>query len=160
MTTHGGKRKGDGRPARDTPRNAVKLRLEPDEAARLKQIAKASVRSVVGQIADWIKRAWSWAKIDTERGGVSTTAIAAILYTTLKDDASAVATIRAELSALALNVATDPGYGVAITSGTVNGQSFAGASTMTNLERLGMLRAFITHVDAGVPPSSRTYAGF
>ena len=55
--THGGSLKGAGRPARDTPRVAVTVRLDPDEAARLKQIAKANGRSVAGQIADWIKRA-------------------------------------------------------------------------------------------------------
>ena len=88
------------------------------------------------------------------------TSLAAILYTTLKDDASAVATIRAELSSLALNVATDPGFGVAITSGTVNGQSFAGASIQTNAERLDVLDRFLVHVAAGVPPATNTYAGF
>ena len=91
---------------------------------------------------------------------MSPTQLAGILYSTLKDDAAAVATIRAELAALALNVATDAGYGLQITSSTVNGQSFAGEAVMSNLERLSMLRAFIRAVDNSTPPGSRTYARF
>ena len=81
-------------------------------------------------------------------------------YRIFKDNAAKVAEFTAERDSLMSSMMLDPGFGVQITSGTINGQSFAGAATMTNLERLGMLRTFITYVDAGVPPSSRTYAGF
>lgn len=91
---------------------------------------------------------------------MSPTQLANILYSTLKDDATAVASIRAELAALALNIATDASYGTQITSATVNGQSYSGQSVMTNLERLSLLRAFIRAVDAGAPPSTRTFAAF
>lgn len=91
---------------------------------------------------------------------MSPTQLAGILYSTLKDDATAVASIRAELSALALNVATDASYGLQITSSTVNGQTFAGQGVMSNLERLSMLRAFIRAVDNDTPPTTRTYAAF
>ena len=89
---------------------------------------------------------------------MSPTQLASILYSTLKDDAAAVAELRAELSSLALKIGTDPGFGTQITSGTVNGQSYSGESVLTNMQRLGMLRAFIAAVDAGAPPSTRTYA--
>jgi hypothetical protein len=91
---------------------------------------------------------------------VSPTQLAGILYSTLRSDTSAVATLRAELSTLALKIGTDPGFGTQITSGTVNGQSFAGETVMSNLERLSMLRTFIAAVDAGAPPATRTYASF
>ena len=91
---------------------------------------------------------------------MSPTQLAGILYSTLKDDATAVATLRAELGTLALKIGTDPGFGIQITSGTTNGQSYAGESVMNNLQRLGMLRAFIAAVDAGVPPATRTSARF
>ena len=86
--------------------------------------------------------------------------LARTLYQTLKNNPSAVKAIRAELDSLALNMATNADFGTQITSATVNGQSYAGQSVMTNLDRLAALRAFITAVDTGVPPSSRTQARF
>lgn len=91
---------------------------------------------------------------------MSPTQLAGILYSTLKDDASAVAALRAELSTLALKIGTDPGFGTQITSGTINGQSYTGETVLSNMERLAMLRAFIRAVDAGAPPATRTYARF
>jgi len=86
--------------------------------------------------------------------------LASVLYSSLRDDPVAVATIRNELKALALNIATDPSYGTQITSATVNGQSYAGSAVMSNLDSLAALRAFVRAVDNQTPPSSRTYARF
>ncbi len=86
--------------------------------------------------------------------------LASILYSTLRDDPVEVAAIRNELKSLAKSMATDASYGTQITSATVNGQSYAGAVTMSNLDRLVALRAFIRAVDNCSPPTSRTYARF
>ena len=86
--------------------------------------------------------------------------LAGILYDALADDQNEVAALRNEFKTLAKSVATDPAFGTAISSATVDGQSYAGAVVMTNLERLGMLRTFLAGVDAGARPSTRTYAHF
>ncbi len=86
--------------------------------------------------------------------------LAGILYDALADDQVEVAALRNEFKSLARSIATDPAYGVAISSATVNGQSYAGAPVMSNLERLGMLRTFLAGVDACARPSTRTSARF
>ena len=53
--THGGARKGAGRPPRETPRKAVTVRLEPEHAERLKVICKAKGVSQAAQIMEWIE---------------------------------------------------------------------------------------------------------
>lgn len=85
---------------------------------------------------------------------------AATLYRALKDDAAAVAALRAERATLAQALALNPEYGREITSATVNGQSYGAEVTMTNQRRLDLLDRFIMAVDAGVPPASRAYAKF
>jgi predicted HicB family RNase H-like nuclease len=46
----GGAREGAGRKARDTPRKAITVRLEPEDVARLRDLCKARGVSQ----ADWI----------------------------------------------------------------------------------------------------------
>ena len=87
-------------------------------------------------------------------------AMAKAAYRVGINDADLVATWRAERAALVSSMLTDPGFGSSITSATVNGQSFSGSEVMTNDARLGLLDRVIEHIDAGVPPSSRTYARF
>jgi len=76
------------------------------------------------------------------------------------DDPEAVANWRNERKTLMNGMMTDGAYGVQITSATVNGQSYAGTTVLTNAERLALLSIVLRHLDAGAPPSSRTYAQF
>ena len=69
-------------------------------------------------------------------------------YRIFKDNAAKVAEFTAERDSLMSSMMLDPGFGVQITSGTINGANFAGASIQTNAERLD------------VPPATNTYAGF
>jgi hypothetical protein len=48
--TRGGARHGAGRKPRDTPREAITVRLEPQDAAKLRDLCKARELSQ----ADWI----------------------------------------------------------------------------------------------------------
>ena len=91
---------------------------------------------------------------------MSTQRTANIIYRALRSNAVAVAAMRTELSTLALAIANDPEYGRELTSATVNGQSYAGTVSMTNQQRLALLDTVITHIDAGVQPSTRSYAQF
>ena len=85
---------------------------------------------------------------------------AKILYGLAIENSDLVDTLEAQRTSLATSIATDPGFGVAITSGTLNQGSYAGTVVMTNLERLRMIDVVLKHVEAGVPPASRTYARF
>jgi hypothetical protein len=49
-TKRGGARKGSGRKPRDTPREAITVRLEPQDAAKLRDLCAARELSQ----ADWI----------------------------------------------------------------------------------------------------------
>lgn len=88
---------------------------------------------------------------------MSTAATARIIYQATKDSAEAVAAIRAELTALALSIATDPNAAFELTSSTVNGQTFSGKRTMTNQDRLGLLRQVVWSYDneQQLPSSTR-----
>ena len=55
--TQGGARKGAGRPPRDTPREAITVRIEPEHATKLRNLCKASSVSQAAWISDKIKRA-------------------------------------------------------------------------------------------------------
>jgi len=68
--------------------------------------------------------------------------------------------MRTERASLAQSIALNPEFGREITSATVDGQSYGANVTITNAERLALLDRVITHIDAGVPPSSRSYATF
>jgi hypothetical protein len=54
---HGGKRKGAGRKRRETPLEALTVKVEPEHAERFSAICKAKGRSQSAQITEWIKRA-------------------------------------------------------------------------------------------------------
>ena len=56
-TTRGGARPGAGRKPRETPREAITVRLEPQDAAKLRDLCKACNVSQADWVADKIKRA-------------------------------------------------------------------------------------------------------
>lgn len=76
------------------------------------------------------------------------------IYTAVKDDATATAAIRAEFAALALSIATDPESSTRVTSATVNNQTFSAQSTMTNGQRLSLLRWVVAALDQESPIST------
>ena len=55
--SHGGKRKGAGRKPRETPLEAITVKIEPELAERFRAICKAKERSQAKQLSEWIKRA-------------------------------------------------------------------------------------------------------
>ena len=57
MSGHGGKRKGAGRKPRETPLEAITVKIEPELAERFRAICKAKERSQAKQLSEWIKRA-------------------------------------------------------------------------------------------------------
>lgn len=69
------------------------------------------------------------------------------IYEAVGDDPSACAKIRSEFSALALQIATDPNASARVTSATVNGQTFSAQPTMTNAQRLSLLRWVVACMD-------------
>lgn len=91
---------------------------------------------------------------------MSPTQFGNLLYQLFRSNSTQTAALRTEMNSLAVKIATDPSYGTQITSSTVNGQSFSGTPTMTNVERLMALRIFDKAVTNSVPPTSRTYATF
>jgi hypothetical protein len=54
--TRGGARLGAGRKPRDTPREAITVRLEPQDAAKLRDLCKAREVSQADWITDKIRR--------------------------------------------------------------------------------------------------------
>jgi hypothetical protein len=52
----GGKREGAGRKPRDTPREAITVRLEPQDAAKLRDLCAAKGLSQADWITDKIRR--------------------------------------------------------------------------------------------------------
>lgn len=82
--------------------------------------------------------------------------LAQTIYATLATDATAEAKIREECSELALAIAIDPNKSYEITSSTVNGQTFSGSRTMTNHDRLCILRLVVNMYDAGGVISKNT----
>lgn len=53
----GGKRKGAGRKPRETPLEAITVKIEPEHAERFRAICATKGRSQAQQITEWIKRA-------------------------------------------------------------------------------------------------------
>ena len=86
--------------------------------------------------------------------------LARSIYQTIACDASAIAVIRAEAKSLALSLATNPDSAFELTSSTVNGQTFSGRRTMTNAERMSLLRMIVNQADAGRPLNLDTRAIF
>lgn len=70
------------------------------------------------------------------------------------------ATLKTEAEALALSILTNPDSAFELTSSTVNGQTFSGRRTMTNGERLDMLRLVIAQFENGCPLSTTGRAYF
>jgi len=58
------------------------------------------------------------------------------------------AAIRTERAALASSIATNSQTAFELTSSTVNGQTFSGTRTMTNMERFRMLGQVVAMLDA------------
>ena len=56
-STRGGARKGAGRKHRDTPRESITVRIEPQDAAKLRHLCAARNVSQAGWITGKIKRA-------------------------------------------------------------------------------------------------------
>ena len=86
--------------------------------------------------------------------------LARTIYLTLRDDAPAIALMLAEAKSLALSLATDPNTAFELTSSTVNGQTFSGTRSMTNKDRLAMLRLVLRQVESGCPLDITTRAVF
>jgi len=86
--------------------------------------------------------------------------LARSIYQTICDNPAAIASVKAEAGALALSLATDPDASFELTSSTVNGQTFSGRRTMSNGDRLTMLRLILKQVDAGRPMNLDTRAVF
>ncbi len=78
------------------------------------------------------------------------------IYLALKDNNEAQAKIRNELECLAESIALDPDKSFELTSSTVNGQSFSGNRSMTNIERLNLLNLVVTMFNNGTVASTRT----
>lgn len=86
--------------------------------------------------------------------------LARTIYLTLRDDAPAIALMLAEAKSLALSLATDPNTAFELTSSTVNGQTFSGTRSMSNKDRLAMLRLVLRQVESGCPLDITTRAVF
>jgi hypothetical protein len=82
------------------------------------------------------------------------------IYSAIKDDAVASASIRREFSALAVAIATDPNASARVTSATVNGQTFTAQATMTQGDRLQLLRWVVACLDRCAPISSTQLTTF
>lgn len=54
--THGGARKGAGRKPRTTPRKSITVKLEPQEADKLRELCQAEELSQANWIAKQIRR--------------------------------------------------------------------------------------------------------
>jgi hypothetical protein len=54
--TRGGAREGAGRKPRDTPREAITVRLEPQDAATMRAICKTRNKSQAAWITDQIRK--------------------------------------------------------------------------------------------------------
>lgn len=70
-------------------------------------------------------------------------------YLSLCGSPAHLATLRTEAATLALSLLTNPDAAFELTSSTVNGQTFSGRRTMTNGERLQMIRLVIRQFELG-----------
>lgn len=75
--------------------------------------------------------------------------MAQTIYATLATNKAAEAEIRAEAISLARSIATDANKSFELTSSTVNGQTFSGTRTMSNLDRLQLLGLIVNMYNAG-----------
>ena len=82
--------------------------------------------------------------------------MAQTIYATLATNKAAEAEIRAEAISLARSIATDANKSFELTSSTVNGQTFSGTRTMSNMQRLQLLGLIVNMYDAGGVLSKNT----
>lgn len=54
---HGGSREGAGRKARQQPREALTIRVEPEISEKFKKVCESKNRSQSEQLTEWVKRA-------------------------------------------------------------------------------------------------------
>jgi hypothetical protein len=78
------------------------------------------------------------------------------IYIAIKDDCAAIDAVRTARAALALTLATDATASNAITSATMNGQSFTATVGMKPAERLRCLSLVCKMADNGEVPSRTT----
>lgn len=88
------------------------------------------------------------------------TELAKIIARATRTSASAIASIRAEYAAIALEIATSEAAGKEVTSATVNGQSFTSSVTISKLDRLYLLEKVIWFYDNGIVSTTRTRVSF
>ena len=82
------------------------------------------------------------------------------IYFAIKDTPQACTAIRTEFAGLALSLATNPGATALVTSATVNGQSFSAQPTMTNGQRLKLLRWIVACLNNGGAISTTQISNF
>jgi hypothetical protein len=89
--------------------------------------------------------------------GVDVHATANRIYAATRNDAVAVAAIRAQFTAHALSLGEDPEAFFQLTSSTVNGQTFSGNWVATTDEKLAMLSQVVWSYNNGqaLPRSTR-----
>jgi hypothetical protein len=95
-----------------------------------------------------------------DSNGVNVATLGNNIFAAVKDDAAACAKIRAEFKSLSLQLLTDPNASARVTSATVNGQTFSAQSTMTNAQRLHLLRWVVACLDSSSPISSTQLTTF
>lgn len=81
-------------------------------------------------------------------------------YIALRNDAEAIALVRAEQRALRMKLLFNPDQAYELNSSTVNGQTFSGKNAITNKERLKRLDLIVAQVDAGRALNTDTRAIF
>jgi hypothetical protein len=82
------------------------------------------------------------------------------IFHAIKDNAPAIAQVRAEFASLALSIATDPNASARVTSATINGQTFTSSAAMTNGQRLALLRWVVACLDNQTPISTTQITEF
>lgn len=92
--------------------------------------------------------------------GVNVAHLGNTIYKAVCCSPQAARAIRAEFTSLALAIATDPNASARVTSATVNGQTFSAQPTMTNGQRLAVLRWVVACLDNGGPISTTQQADF
>jgi hypothetical protein len=78
------------------------------------------------------------------------------IYIAIKDDCAAIDAVRTARSQLALSLATDPSASNAVTSATMNGQSFSATVGMKPMDRLRCLSLVCQMADNAEVPSRMT----
>lgn len=94
--------------------------------------------------------------LNPRMAGANIRQIANDIYAAIRHDPALIAAKRAEFAAAASAITGSSG-GFTITSSTVNGQSFAGTSSLSSTEKLAVLRMVMQAVDTGraIPTSTR-----